>query len=163
MEVTMKTPPDGWPRISASLIYDDARAAIDWLCRVFGFELRLLVESGDGKVAHSELVYAEGLIMIAQAGARPHYISPRKAGGTTQQLMVFVDDVEAHCAKARSAGATISVEPMTSDYGDEYWSDRTYGAVDCGGHHWWFVQRLQTGSTQWSKVRNKVASHDEKS
>lgn len=159
----MKATPDGWPRISASLIYDDARAAIDWLCKVFGFELRLLVETGDGKVAHSELVYGDGMIMVAQAGGRPHYISPLKAGGTTQDLMVFVDDVETHCAKARAAGATISVELMTSDYGEEYWSDRSYGAVDCGGHHWWFTQRMQTGNPNWSKVRNKVSlSHHEK-
>jgi uncharacterized glyoxalase superfamily protein PhnB len=160
----MKPLPDGWPRISASVNYDDARAAIDWLCRVFGFELRLLVESGDGKVAHSELVYGDGVIMVAQTGGRPHFRSPLVAGGTTQQLMVYVDDVEAHCQKARAGGATISSEPTVSDYGAEYWSDRSYGAIDCGGHHWWFTQRLTTGDPTWSKVRNKIdRSHHETS
>lgn len=160
----MKPTPEGWPRISSSLNYDDARAAIDWLCSVFGFELRLLVESGDGKVAHSELMYGDAVIMIAQAGVRPGYISPNQAGGTTQQLMVYVDDVEAHCKKARAGGATITSEPKVSDYGEEYWSDLSYGAVDCGGHHWWFTQRLQTGDKNWSKVRNKVdTSHHETS
>src|SRR6185436_6416778 len=117
----MKPTPAGWPRISASLYYDDARAAIDWLCTVFGFELRLLVETGDGGVAHSELVFGDAVLMIEQAGKRPHYLSPRTAGGCTQSLMIFVDDVEAHCAKARAAGAVISTEPMTSDYGADYW------------------------------------------
>jgi uncharacterized glyoxalase superfamily protein PhnB len=145
-------------------VYDDARAAIDWLCNVFGFELRLLVESGDGKVAHSELVYGDGVIMIAQAGSRPQYISPKQAGGTTAQLMVYVDDVEAHCKKARAGGATVTSEPKISDYGEQYWADRSYGATDCGGHEWWFTQRLQTGDPHWSKVRNKIdSSHHEKS
>jgi uncharacterized glyoxalase superfamily protein PhnB len=159
----MKDLPDGWPRISASLFYDDARAAIDWLCQAFGFELRLLVESGDGKVAHSELVYGDGVIMIAQASDQQRWLSPRQAGGTTQGLMVYVDDVDAHCKKARAAGATITTEPKISDYGEEYWSDRTYGALDCGGHNWWFTQRLKTGDAQWSKKRGKVdTSHHEK-
>ncbi len=158
----MKPVPEGWPRISSALIYDDARAAIDWLCKVFGFELRVLVETGDGVVAHSELVIGEGVIMIAQAGARPYYKSPRELGGCTQSLMVYVDDVDAHCAKARAAGALIDSEPRVSDYGVDYWSDRSYGVVDCGGHHWWFTQRLQTGNPSWSKVRNKVdRSHHE--
>jgi uncharacterized glyoxalase superfamily protein PhnB len=152
----MKPTPDGWPRISASLFYDDAKAAIDWLCKVFGFELRLLVETGDGAVAHSELVIGDGVIMVAQTGSRPHYRSPRAAGGCTQALAVFVDDVDAHYQKARGAGAVISVEPMVSDYGEDYWSDRSYEVVDCGGHHWWFMQRLKTGNPSWSKVRNKV-------
>ena len=159
----MKATPDGWPRISASLFYEDPRAAIDWLCRVFDFEVRLLVETGDGGVAHSELVYGEGMIMVAQAGARPGQQSPKAAHGVTQSLMVIVDDVEAHCAKSRAGGATITTELMISDYGPDYWTDRSYGATDPGGHSWWFTQRIATGNPEWSKVRNKVdRSHHEK-
>ena len=62
--------------------------------------------------------------------------------------MVFVDDVEAHCVRARNAGAKIVSEPKTSDYGAEYWIDRTYEAKDVEGHHWWFCQRLKTGATE---------------
>jgi uncharacterized glyoxalase superfamily protein PhnB len=157
----MKPVPDGWLRISPSLNYDDARAAIDWLCKAFDFELRLLVETGDGAVAHSELVYGDGVIMVAQAGNRPAMQSPKPGGGSTHSLMVYVDDLESHCAKARAHGATITVEPKVSDYGPEYWVDRSYGAIDCGGHHWWFTQRVQTGNPTWSKVRNKVDRHGE--
>ena len=69
--------------------------------------------------------------------------SPRAAGCNTQGLMVFVDDVDAHCAQARAAGARIVDEPSVHDYGEEYWADRAYGAVDPEGHLWWFVQRLR--------------------
>lgn len=57
--------------------------------------------------------------------------------------MVYVDDVDAHCARARAEGATIVDEPALHDYGEEYWADRSYGAVDPEGHLWWFSQRMR--------------------
>jgi uncharacterized glyoxalase superfamily protein PhnB len=146
----MKPTPEGWPRISSAVFYDDAAAAIDWLCRAFGFEVRLKVEGPGGRIEHSELVLGEGLIMVGSAGGksqRPAPLpcsSPRAVGGVnTQTLCVFVDDADAHCARARAAGATIAEEPTTQDHGSEYWADRTYRAIDLEGHHWWFMQRVR--------------------
>ncbi len=139
----MTPPPPGWPRISSSLYYEDAAGAIDWLGRAFGLEPRLVVEGDDGRIVHSELTFGGGVVMVGSVGSRPWYRSPRVAGGNTQALMMYVDDVETHCHRARAAGATIATEPTTSDYGDEYWSDRSYEAVDPEGHHWWFCQRLR--------------------
>jgi uncharacterized glyoxalase superfamily protein PhnB len=65
-------------------------------------------------------------------------------GGNTQNLMVYVDDVEAHFKRAKAAGATITTELETHDYGEDYWSDRGYGANDIGGHSWWFFERLRS-------------------
>jgi len=143
----MKPTPPGWPRISTALYYDDPRAAIDWLCRAFGFELRLLVEGDGGSVEHSELTYGEGLVMVAGPKPRLAFAAPpsKVGGANTQNMMVYVDDVEAHCRRAREAGAEIVREPETTDYGPEYWVDRGYQARDVGGHHWWFYQRLATG------------------
>jgi uncharacterized glyoxalase superfamily protein PhnB len=147
----MKPTPPGWPRISSALYYDDASEAIDWLCRAFGFEVRIKVESDDGKVEHSELEYGEGLIMVAdtsKASKFPQVRSPSQVGGAnTQNMMVYVDDAEAHCKRAREAGAVIVSEPKTVDYGEEYWSDRGYECKDIGGHHWWFYQRLRNPKT----------------
>ena len=71
--------------------------------------------------------------------------SPRSLGGAnTQTVCVFVDDAEAHCERARKAGAKIVDEPTTSDYGEDYWSDRSYRAEDPEGHQWWFMQRVAT-------------------
>jgi uncharacterized glyoxalase superfamily protein PhnB len=143
----MKPTPPGWPRISTGIWYDDPASAIDWLCRAFGFELQLKVEGEGGRIEHSELVYGGGLIMVGgeKPDKFPHAKPPSKAGGlNTQNMMVFVDDVDAHCARARAAGAVITTEPSTSDYGDDYWVDRTYECRDIGGHHWWFTQRLRT-------------------
>jgi uncharacterized glyoxalase superfamily protein PhnB len=147
----MKPTPKGWPRLSSSVFYDDAAKAIDWLCTAFGFEVRLKVEGEGGRIEHSELVFGEALMMIGQAlpvrpgrESWPRFISPRLAGGgNTQMLMLFVDDVDAHCAQARAAGATIADEPKVHDYGGDYWADRSYGAIDPEGHMWWFTQRIR--------------------
>lgn len=143
----MQHPPDGWPQISPSVFYDDAAAAIDWLCRAFGFEVQLKVETEQGQIAHSQLVLGGGLIMVGQAGLspdRPYLRSPQAAGGAnTQALFVYVDDADAHCERARAAGAAITAEPATQDYGEGYWVDRGYQARDAEGHHWWFAHRVR--------------------
>lgn len=144
----MKPTPPGWPRISASVFYDDPRAAIDWLCRAFGFEVRLKVEGDDGTIHHSELVFGEGLVMVSGTGGTdPYqklYRSPRAlGGGVTSALALHIDDVDAHHARAVAAGARIVREPRSDDYGDDYWVDRTYGAADPEGHLWWFLQRMR--------------------
>ena len=150
----MKPTPPGWPRISSSLVYEDPRQAIDWLCEAFGFTVRLKVEGEGGSIEHSELELGGGLIMVSGSGAtsrRPeaaHRKSPRQLGGAnTQALCVYVDDAEAHCARARAAGARIVNEPTVTDYGEEYWSDKGYEAEDLEGHHWWFMERLRNPKT----------------
>jgi len=146
----MKPTPPGWPRISSGLYYRDAAGMIDWLCRAFGFEVRLRVEGEGGRIEHSELSYGDdGLIMVGpeRAGNGRRFgvdmLSPLSAGGNTQGLMIYVDDVDAHCKKARAAGARIVEEPTLHDYGNDYWADRSYGAIDPEGHLWWISQRIR--------------------
>ena len=57
--------------------------------------------------------------------------------------MVYVDDVEAHCSRARAAGAQVVAEPELHDHGPDHWADRSYGAIDPEGHLWWFMQRVR--------------------
>ena len=130
--------------------YNDAGKAIDWLCQAFGFVVRLRVAGEGGRIEHSELTYGDALIMVAQSGNKPgreHWpagVSPSSiGGGNTQSILLFVDDVDDHCAHARANGATIVDEPSVHDYGADYWVDRSYGAVDLEGHLWWFNQRIR--------------------
>lgn len=141
-----KPAPKDWPRITSAAFYDDPKKAIDWLCEAFGFQVRLLVEGEGGRVEHSELSYGDGLIMVS--GPKPELGrrsgSPRSVGGTnTQSMMIYVDDVDAHCEHARKSGAVITTEPKTSDYGEDYWTDRAYEAEDPEGHRWWIVERMR--------------------
>jgi uncharacterized glyoxalase superfamily protein PhnB len=149
----MKPPPKDWPRLSGSVYYDDPRAAIEWLCKAFGFEKRLVVEGDDGTIVHSELTYGEGLVMVGGSGTNAKgeewsaiYSSPKGiAGRITGALAFFVDDCDAHHKIAVAHGAKIVRDPTTNDYGDDYWTDRSYGALDPEGHLWWFMQRIKGG------------------
>ena len=143
----MKPAPKGWPRISASIYYREASKMIDWLCEAFGFAVLIKVEGEAGRIEHSELTFGESLIMVSSEKTGEKYgieqRSPLSLNGITQGLLVFVDDVDAHCAHARAGGAKITAEPAIHDYGEEYWTDRSYAALDPEGHLWWFTTRVR--------------------
>jgi uncharacterized glyoxalase superfamily protein PhnB len=144
----MKPTPKGWPRLSGSAFYQDAAKAIDWLTNAFGWEVRLKIEGEGGKIEHSELVFGDAVIMIgdedrAKAKGRPHRSPKSIDGAITQSMMIYIDDADAHCARARAAGAKITYEPAVSDYGEDYWADKSYEAEDPEGHRWWFAERVR--------------------
>jgi uncharacterized glyoxalase superfamily protein PhnB len=145
MSIVSKQPPKGWPRISTSMVCRQAAKEIEFLCRAFGFEVQLKVEGEGGRIEHSELVLGGGLITLGDVDkGRAWRKSPLDLdGANTQNLCVYVDDVDAHCERARAAGAVIELEPKTTDYGDGYWVDRSYCAVSPEGHRWWFMQRMK--------------------
>lgn len=150
MSIATKPPPKGWPRLSASVYYNDAATAIDWLCKAFGFDIQLKIEGEGGRIEHSELVLGGGLVSIGDEMAhkdRPWRKSPASVDDVnTQSLCLYIDDVDAHFVRAKAAGAKIVAEPKTTDYGDDYWADRSYEAIDLEGHHWWFMQRMREKS-----------------
>ncbi|BCB88906.1 VOC family protein [Phytohabitans suffuscus] len=109
--------------------YTDAKAAIDWLAGAFGFEAGEVTEAPDGTVAHAELTYGGGMIMVGQrsgpAGAVPD--------ADDWRVYVAVDDVDAHHARAVAAGAEV-IMPLT----DRPYGSREYGARDLEGNPWSF-------------------------
>ena len=153
----MKSAPADWPRLSSAVFYDDPSRAIDWLRDAFGFTVKVKIESSPGTIEHSELEYGGGLIMVGAANkgwssegegddkpADPPRVSPKNIGGRcTQSLMIHVEDVDAHCQRAREHGAVIVREPTITDYGEEWFVDKSYGCTDLEGHHWWFAQRIK--------------------
>jgi uncharacterized glyoxalase superfamily protein PhnB len=129
-------PPQGWPRIAPVLCYEDSKAAVAWLERAFGFAVREKVTGVDGQVLHAELVLEDGVIMVGHVSSSPRWGSPRSLGKGTQFLYVFVADLDAHYARAKSAGATIVTELETS-YGQ-----RRYRALDLESHEWCFSMEV---------------------
>ncbi len=123
------------PRISPMLNYDDAPAAIDFLCRAFGFEVDYKMEMDDGRIGHAELSYGNSTVMLASSFPEMGLVSPRKFAERYSQIYCVVDDIEAHHETARREGATIAAEPKRADYGG--WN---YRAVDPEGHRWYFSQ-----------------------
>jgi uncharacterized glyoxalase superfamily protein PhnB len=119
--------------IYPSLTYDDAPAAIDWLCRAFGFTRRLVVPGPDGTVMHSELSFGPGVIMVSSPKPDQGRVAPRGLSGMCQGLSVRVEDPDAHFAHATAEGAEIVRELRDEEYGS-----RGYMAKDPEGHQWYF-------------------------
>lgn len=117
--------------IHPCLTYSDARAAIDWLCRVFGFTRRLIVNGPDGSIRHSELSLGTGVLMVSSA--RDGRLGPGQPGGSRASISVHVPDPDSHHARAVAAGARILQPIRDEDYGA-----RGYAAVDLEGHEWYF-------------------------
>lgn len=127
------------PTLSMGISYKDPRAALAWLERAFGFEVSFIVEGEDGSVAHSEMRLGDGVIMVGGEWDERHR-SPASIGGVnTQSVHVQLGaDIDAHCARARAAGAVIIREPA-----DQFYGDRVYGALDPEGHVWTFGQTVR--------------------
>jgi uncharacterized glyoxalase superfamily protein PhnB len=132
-----------------SVIYQDPKAAIAWLEAAFGFELAILIEGDDGSFIHCQMRHGDGLISIGQEWDDA-FKSPLKLGGKNTQLtsISITTDADAHCARARAAGATIVMEPSTQFYGD-----RTYRCVDPEGHHWSIGQTVEEVSQERAQSR----------
>lgn len=132
----------------SALSYQDPLAALKWLERAFGFETAMLITSQDGVYRpyefHSEMRFGDGLVMIGGEWTDAHR-SPRSAGGImTQTVHVHLDeDIDAHCARARAAGAVILAEPA-----DQFYGDRSYRAADLEGHVWSFGQTVRQVSRE---------------
>ena len=125
-----------------SVNYQDDRAALEWLAKAFGFETSLIVTDDTGKIVHAEMKFEGAPITIAREWSDITR-SPKSLGGkNTQQVHVQLKgDVDAHCARAKAAGATIVQEPS-----DQFYGDRTYRALDLEGHLWTFSQAVKVVS-----------------
>ena len=133
------SPPPNMPRISPNVFYDDPAAALEWLGKAFGFTTRMSMPGPDGSVLHAEMEVEDSAIMLSPTSGAEAWKSPRSLGGAvTLGLYIFVDDVDAHYARARSAGATILSEPE-----DMFWGDRTYLVEDLEGHRWTFAKHVR--------------------
>jgi uncharacterized glyoxalase superfamily protein PhnB len=122
--------------IIPALQYRDAAAAIDWLCSAFGFAQHMVVRDEDGGIAHAELTFGNGMIMLGSRRENEFgrlLTEPHQAGAVTQAVYLIVEDADAHYARAKAAGAEILVELTTQDYGG-----RDYTCRDPEGHVWSF-------------------------
>ena len=124
-------------KIIPTMRYADAVAAIDWLCRAFGFERRLVVPGKDGTIVHSQLVLDDGMIMVGSVRDDDFGVlqrPPSMLGGIgTQSAYIVVEDADAHYESAVAAGAEIVLDIEDQDHGG-----RAYTCRDPEGHLWNF-------------------------
>ena len=140
-------PPADNQRIIPYLSYADAPAAVEFLCRAYGFEAGVQMEMGDGVLGHAELHLGDNVVFLSTAFAEMGHASPKDLAAVHGQVMIYVDDVDAHYEHARAAGAEIAEE-----IADQFYGDRNYRTVDPEGHHWIFTQHVRDVSPEELKA-----------
>jgi uncharacterized glyoxalase superfamily protein PhnB len=114
------------------IFYRDVPAALDWLAKTFGFKEEMRTGTPKGGM-HGEMSFGGQLIMMGQGGKEWKMASAREAGMATMGVFIYMDDVDAHHARAAAEGAEIEMAPHDQPYG------RTYTARDLDGHPWFFT------------------------
>ncbi len=137
--------------LSSAVCYVDPKAAFRWLEEAFGFEPLMVILDENENIAHSEMKYGDSVVMIGNEWSADHK-SPKSIGGKNMQTVhVQLErgaDIDAHCEKARKAGAEILQEPQ-----DQFYGDRSYRARDGEGHIWTFgVTVHEMTPAEWDKA-----------
>ena len=119
------------------LRYRDAPKAIEWLCLVFGFEKQLVVPNDDGTIAHAQLSFGNGMIMLGSVPKVENEFGrltkqPDEIDGMeTQSPYLVVSDADSVYQRAKAAGAKIEIEIK-----DEHYGGRGFSCRDLEGHLW---------------------------
>ena len=134
------------PAVVPMIAYEDGIAALEWLRSAFGFRETARLTTPDGKLTHGEMEAGNGLIMVASP--TPEYRSPKRHREVCEQarkwsavpwiidgVLVYVDDLDRHLARAKAAGATILSDIEEGPPG------RRYRAEDVEGHRWFFFEK----------------------
>lgn len=122
----------GTASVVPELVYADVGDAVDWLCDRFGFTE--LWRAGGHR---ARLAFGNGVVIVADHDPGFGRAVPDTDGPRHASVMVKVDDVDAHHARAQSKGARIVSPPTDYPYGE-----RQYSVVDLAGHHWTFTQAI---------------------
>ena len=121
--------------IIPALRYKDAPAAIEWLCKALGFQKHVVYPNPDGTIAHAQLKFGNGMIMLSSAVEsefNKFAIQPAETGNrNTQSPYLIVNDADAVYASAKAANAEIVI-----DIRDESYGGRGFTCRDPEGHLW---------------------------
>jgi uncharacterized glyoxalase superfamily protein PhnB len=139
-------PPD---TVLPHVMYQDVDEAIVWLGKTFGFsEHYRYGHPTSGAQVH----LGNAWIMLKRA--REGTASPAKLRFGTQSLTVFVDDLEAHFGRAKSAGAKLLEDLHETVYGE-----LQYAAEDLDGHHWLFSRHARDlNPAEWGATVSQPAT-----
>lgn len=118
------------PTMYPYLSYRDAGAAIRFLEEAFGFSTSVRWDDREGTVQHAEMTFGEGAVMM---GTADHSVTPLDGSSVGQGVYVYIEDVDAHFARAQAGGARVVYPPE-----DTEWGTRRYRVLDPEGYEWSF-------------------------
>jgi PhnB protein len=150
--MAVKPIPEGYTTLSPSLAVDDAAEAIEFYKRAFGAQERGRMEGPEGTIAHAELQIGDSVLMLADPMPQASTRTPREIGGTTVNLFMYVEDVDAVVQRAVDAGATV-----TMPVDDMFWGDRFGSVTDPYGHSWSVATHVEDVPPEEMAERAKAA------
>lgn len=149
MIVNRSVPPN---TVLPHVFYGDVADAIAWLGKTFGFVEQYQYGEPGGPISGAQVRLGEAWIMLKRA--RPGSSTPAQLGFGTQSLTVFVEDVDAHFQRAKSAGVKLLEDLHETIYGE-----RQYAAEDLDGHHWLFSKHARDADpAEWGATVFEITS-----
>lgn len=146
----VKPVPDQYTSVAPYLVVHDAAQAIDFYARAFEAEERARIPTPDGRIAHAELKIGDTIIRLCDALPQFDGRAPRDLGGTTVEIFLFVEDVDAVVRRAADAGATVKAQPE-----NQFWGDRLGRVIDPFGHVWLIASRVEDLSPEEIEARGR--------
>ena len=126
--------PAEMPWVTPFLTVRDADAALAFYQKAFGFEKKMAMAGPDGRTAHAEVRFRDGVIMFGPEGGQNKCKAPVTTGSRPPVgLFVYCDDVDALFKRATAAGAKVDKPPT-----DMFYGDRICTLIDPDGHLWSF-------------------------
>jgi uncharacterized glyoxalase superfamily protein PhnB len=143
--------PEGYHTVTPYLAVDDASAAIDFYQRAFGAKERVRMPGPGDTIMHAELEIGDSLVMLADPFPQASTRTPKDLGGTSVNLFVYVEDIDALYKRAIDAGASSLMEPD-----DMFWGDRFGSVQDPFGHSWTIATHIEDVSPEELEKRSKA-------
>jgi PhnB protein len=148
--MTVKPVPEKYTSIAPYLVVDDARRAIDFYKRAFAATECGAMTTPDGRIAHAELQIGDTIMRLCDNLPQFDGRAPKDLGGTTVEIFLFVEDVDAVVRRAGEAGAAIKAQPE-----NQYWGDRLGRVTDPFGHVWLIASRIEDLTPEEIEARGR--------
>ena len=151
----VKPIPPGYHVVTAYLCVDGAGNAIDFYKKVFGAKERLRMDAPGGKVGHAELTIGDSVVMLADEFPEMDFRGPKEGAGSSVNMHLYMQDVDAVVARAISAGATLlrAIE-------NKFYGDRTGSIMDPFGHVWHIATHIEDLTPAEMKRRGEAMAKE---
>jgi PhnB protein len=144
--------PEGYHTVSPYLAVEDAGEAIEYYKNAFGATERGRMEAPGGAIGHAELEIGDSVVMLSDPFPQSSTSPPKKLGGTSVSIFLYVEDVDAVVKRAVDAGATVLMEVA-----DQFWGDRFGTVQDPFGHTWSVATHVEDLTEEEIAERAKAA------
>ena len=157
MAKKVKPIPDGYHTVTPYLIVNGAAKALEFYKKAFGATEIMRFPGPDGKIGHAEIKIGDSRIMMAdefpEMGAR----SPLSVGGSSVNLLLYVEDVDKLASQAVAAGAKVRRKVQ-----DQFYGDRSGTFEDPFGHVWSIATHTEDVSPAEMQKRAAAAFAEKK-